>query len=430
MKIAVAGYGVEGKANLEYFRGKGEVTIVDERDIIYDVPGDVPTITGAGAFSQLTDFDLVVRTAGLAPDKIITNGKIWSATNEFFEKCPAKIIGVTGTKGKGTTSSFIASILHSAGYRVHLVGNIGTPALDVLPSIRPDDIVVYELSSFQLWDLEKSPHVAVVLMVEPDHLDVHADMDEYVRAKKNIRRFQTPLDVCWFHPDNKISREIAESGSSGRAAPFNTPGVGGSVYIQGNAFCVNDQEICPTNTVLLPGKHNLENAAAAMSAVLTVAPDARTHISAALRSFTGLPHRLKFVRDVQGVRYYDDSISTTPGSALAAIRSFDQPKVMLLGGRSKGSSYEEVIDECHRTGTKIVAFGESGPEIARLAKSRGIIHALVKSGRSMSSIVKEAHNIADAGDVVILSPAGSSFDMYENYQQRGDAYVAAINNEL
>ena len=168
MKIAIAGYGVEGRANYEYWNTpENQVVIVDERDIpTNELPSiDTSVITGTDAFARLEGYDMVVRTAGLAPSKIRTDGKIWSSTNEFFEKCPAPIVGVTGSKGKGTTSSLIAGILRAAGKKVHLLGNIGVPALSALSEIEPDDIVVYELSSFQLWDIKRSPNVAVVLHI-------------------------------------------------------------------------------------------------------------------------------------------------------------------------------------------------------------------------------------------------------------------------
>src|SRR3989344_5255903 len=239
MKIAIAGYGMEGQESYRYWAEQGyAITIVDQNAVpSKPLPEGVQTLLGEGVFGLLQDFDLVIRTAGLNPNKIKTNGKIWSATNEFFAKCPAPIIGVTGTKGKGTTCSLIASILRAAGKTVHLVGNIGTPALAELANIQPDDIVVFELSSFQLWDARKSPQIAVVLMIEPDHLDMHDDMDDYVAAKTNIVRHQTDQDVVVFNAQNEISTKMAQS-SAARKTDY--------------PFAID--EFIPS--LKIPGKHN------------------------------------------------------------------------------------------------------------------------------------------------------------------------------
>ena len=199
-------------------------------------------LTGERVFARLDNADMVVRTAGLPPREIRTKGRVWSATNEFFARCPAPIIGVTGTKGKGTTCSLIASILRAAGRTVHLVGNIGVPALDVLDQIRPEDVVVYELSSFQLWDLEASPHIAVVLMIEPDHLDVHTDFGEYVAAKQHIVQQQAPEDAVVYHPTNPYAAQIAQAS----AAQQQRYGVAddGAVCVQANTFFVQGRAIC------------------------------------------------------------------------------------------------------------------------------------------------------------------------------------------
>lgn len=428
MNIAIAGFGAEGKSSYKYFSALGHaITIADEHESIEGLPENVQTILGTGAFEKLSGFDMVIRTAGLAPSKIHTDGKIWSSTNEFFAKCPAPIIGVTGTKGKGTTSSLIASILQSAGKNVHLLGNIGKPPLDELHNIQADDIVVFELSSFQLWDIEKSPHVAVVLMIEPDHLNVHFDFDDYVAAKANIRRFQGDGDVCIYHPTNPHSKQIAASAEQGLngASRYAIPD-DQQVYVKENTFFVQGQAICSLNALQLPGLHNQENACAAISAALQYTDD-YTAVEQGLRSFNGLPHRLKLVRELNGVRYYDDSIATTPGSAIAAINAFSEPKTIILGGSKKGSHYDELIGLCYETNTSVIAVGEVGEDIQQLCNDKQVRCQRLEAG-SMYDIVKLARQSAQDGGVVILSPAAASFDMFKNYKDRGEQFVAAVNN--
>lgn len=423
MKVAIAGFGVEGQASLKYWLDKGDEVTVHDEDRRAAVPEGVESILGAGAFDNLSDYDFVVRTASLTPSRLKMAQKVWSATNEFFEKCPATIIGVTGTKGKGTTASLIASILRAAGKTVHLLGNIGVPALEVLPSVQPDDIVVYELSSFQLWDLKKSPHVAVVLMVEPDHLNVHTSFDEYVTAKTNICRYQTADDVCVYHPTNPYSKQIAEAARSGFAMRYGIP-EDGAVYVKENKFFVQDHPICSVDTLRLVGQHNVENACAAITAARVFTEDDEA-VKKGLSEFTGLPHRLKFVGEANGVKYYDDSISTTPGSAMAALRSFNEPKTIILGGSDKGASYEEVIALCKELNAQIVAVGETGSVIHELASKQDV--KVFRIEGLMDEVVQKAAAVSEPGSVVLLSPASASFDQYANYAARGEAFVAAVN---
>ena len=426
MRIAIAGYGVEGRANYTYFSREfpdAEVVVVDEREQLDEVPEGAQTLLGEGVFSRLDNFDMVVRTAGLIPRKIRADGKVWSATNEFFAKCPAPIIGVTGTKGKGTTCSLIASVLRATGKMVHLVGNIGTPALDVLRHIQSDDIVVYELSSFQLWDLEKSPHIAVVLMIEPDHLDVHESFSEYIQAKSNIVRWQTAGDVVIYHPTNEFSHAIAQVGQ-GTKQRYGVPDDNGA-YVKSNTFFVQENAICGVDTLHIAGVHNRENACAALSAVKTVTPDVTNQqIAEGLAAFDGLPHRLKFVAEVDGVRYYDDSIATTPGSVIAAVRSFDAPKVLLMGGHDKGGDYDELLNVCKGANVKIVAYGANRDTLKQLFDEVGV-PCVVEPG-DMRAVVAAARTHATPGSVVILSPAAASFDMFRSYAERGDQFITAV----
>lgn len=439
MKIAIAGYGLEGKQNYKYFNKPGnDLTIVDEREDI-DTPSDAKYITGDGAYDDMSQFDMVIRTAGLSPLKIKKAKLVWSATNEFFAKCKAPIIGVTGTKGKGTTSSFITSILRSSGKKVHLVGNIGVPALSVLPDIRPEDFVVYEMSSFQLWDIKYSPHIAVVLMIEPDHLDVHTDFEDYLKAKSNIRRWQNLNDICIYHPSNPFSQKIAsvtlatldQTTNGDYLNNIHRYGIkdDGLVYIKDDFFYTNDRKICPISCVKLPGKHNLENACAAMSAVLELKLDiSDNQFAEGLRSFTGLPHRLKYVSEINDVKFYDDSISTTPGSAIAAIKSFTSPKVLILGGSYKGGDFTDLVKEIKKSNIRqIILMGDEANRIEQFLKDAGIVKYVNLERCSMFEIVSKAASAASPGDVVILSPACASFGMFKNYQDRGKKFINAVD---
>ena len=411
MKIVIAGFGVEGQSNLRYFREKfpeADFLVADEREKVDNLPENVAYQTG---FSGLENADLIVRSPSLPPKKIKTSGQIWSSTNEFFANCPATIIGVTGTKGKGTTCSFISSILHAVDKTVHLVGNIGVPALDILPKIEKNDIVVYELSSFQLWDLQKSPHVAVVLMIEPDHLNVHADFNDYLAAKANIAKFQTADDYVVYNSQNEFSSSIADASlAQKKEYPF-----------------VLSDDI--TSAIHLPGKHNIDNACAAIAAVKSILPNVSDdEIKRGLSEFTGLPHRLKFVAEKYGVKYYDDSISTTPGSAIAALKAFAEPKILILGGSDKGADYSELAKEIARQNVRLIIInGANADEIREVLREEKVDCEIVQLNMAgMKEVAKSAKNKAQSDDVVILSPAAASFDMFKSYSDRGEQFVAAV----
>ena len=431
MKIAVAGYGIEGQESVRYFSNMGDITVVDESQDT-TIPEGCKAILGEFVYDDMSQFDMVVRTAGLPPRKLKHARKIWSATNEFFKECPAPIIGITGTKGKGTTSSFIASILKSAGKTVHLVGNIGVPALSVLKNINPSDVVVYEMSSFQLWDLERSPNVAVVLMIEPDHLDVHSDFDEYIAAKSNIRRHQGLGDKCIFHPTNEFSSRIANVSTNGAESPIKyADRAADQVYVHDGHFYRGDAVICSTDYVKIPGDHNLDNACAAISAALAYMPEiSAQQIAKGLEAFEGLPHRLKYVAEKSGVRFYDDSISTTPGSAIAAIKAFRQPKVMIMGGSYKGADFRPLVQIIANSNVHgVVLIGDEASRINQALVDVGWTGSVVDIGTTgMKDAVESAYALANSGDVVILSPSCASFGMFKNYKDRGEQFIEAVGS--
>ncbi len=411
MKIAVAGYGLEGKAAYEYWNTPdNDITIVDERGEPDNLPDSAKVISGPDAFSNLGEFDLIIRSPSIHPKKLPYPGKVWSTTNEFFERCPAPIIGVTGTKGKGTTSSLIASILRAADATVHLVGNIGTPAISELKHIASNDIVVFELSSFQLWDIQKSPHVAVVLGIEPDHLDVHDSMEEYIAAKANITKFQTSADTVVFNSLNDISRSIADASQATKIAyPYNMADYSSSLVI--------------------PGAHNVENASAAIAAVREYVNNADI-IRRGLASFDGLPHRIKFIRDVNGVQFYDDSYSSAPSASIAALRSFTGSRVILLGGFDKGADFSVLASYIAAdTSVHCVVYGAVRHRIASALASAGVLeqHVTVIESQDFSEIITTAQSKITNG-VVLLSPGCASFDMFKNFTDRGEQFTAIVES--
>jgi UDP-N-acetylmuramoylalanine--D-glutamate ligase len=423
MKIAIAGYGLEGESNYNYWSidESNDVTIVDQKKPERDLPGDAKTLIGENVMENLADFDIVVRTAGLAPYKIKTNGKIWSATNEFFDKCPAPIIGVTGSKGKGTTASLIASILERSGRNVWLLGNIGKPPLDVLGDIQQSDIVVYELSSFQLWDLEKSPHIAVVLFIEQEHQNVHTSMEDYVMAKANVTKYQNEGDILIYNQSNQYAKFIAD-GSRAQLIGYTDLS---TAHVSDGNFYYGEQVICSVDVLKLIGKHNQDNACAAIDAAWHFTQDTGV-ISSGLSAFSGLPHRLSFVKDVDGVKYYDDSIATTPNAAIAALKSFKDPKVIILGGSSKGGDFSEMAVELKNQDVTAILIGSEAENIANSCKAAGFDGFEIMENSTMKQIVDKAKSMSKSGGVVLLSPACASFGMFKDYADRGDQFQAAV----
>ena len=442
MKIALIGFGLEAKSAYDYFKS------IDQNNTfeIYDenLKSKIELPNGVKFFGDFHDFskiqaDLIVRTPAVNPSRLPKNAKITSVTNLFFEKCPAPIIGVTGSKGKGTVSSFIAEILRAAGLKVHLVGNIGLPALNELSKIQKDDAVIYELSSFQLWDAQKSPHIAVLNNLEVDHLDVHDDFEDYVAAKMNITKNQTENDFFIFNAENPIVLKNVENLKNQLKAelqPFQDYNL---AHIQENHFLWGDEVLFETNILKIPGEHNQKNACAAMIATFDFLREKGFENEEifdfwqeGLSKFTGLPHRLKFVREFEGVRFYDDSIATTPGSAIAALNSFEKPKILILGGSNKGADLSELIEKIAKMAEqelrKVILMGSESEKLAQKLISSGFerfINLGVKT--NMQEVIKTAFENAKSGDVVILSPAHASFDMFKSYVDRGEQFVENVN---
>lgn len=431
MKIAILGYSLEGRSSYEYFSSQGghDLTICDS-DTAVKVPRGAKSVLGTDYLDDLDRFDLLVRTAGLSPAAIMDKNpgvadKITSNLNEFLKACPTgNVIGVTGTKGKGTTSTLISLMLKAAGKQVGLAGNIGLPALELLPELSADSWVVLELSSFQLIDTQASPHIGVCLMVAPEHLDWHAGTDEYFEAKSRMFARQSAEDIAIYFSDNEVSKRIA-AGGKGRKIPYYAPP---GAAIESGAVRIDGKDICKTDELKLLGRHNWQNVCAAVTAVWQVTQDTEA-LRSVLTGFSGIEHRLEMVRELDGVSYYDDSYGTTPETAQVAIEAFDkEPVIVILGGRAKGIPFDGLAKfVAGRDNVKrVLAIGETGPEIASLLRGQGFDRVTETGSKDIGEIVSRARGLAGPGDVVLLSTACTSFDMFRNYKQRGEMFTEAV----
>jgi len=313
-KIAIIGKGIEGESSAKFLKKQGaEITILDKKQ-------------GENYLQDLNEYDLIVRSPGIKLEllKDVPKEKITSQTKLFFDLCPCEIIGVTGTKGKGTTASLIYEMLKKEGKDAYLVGNIGNPAFDTLDKLSTQSIVVFELSSFQLLDLTKSPHIAVVLMITSEHLDYHKDITEYVNAKRNILRFQNQDDFAIINRDYPASNE-SDADTAARIYQISREQgiLGEGCFVKNDSIWLSyegrEEKVIDCSEIKIPGKHNWENVCAAVM-VARLEGVSFENIVEVLKTFQGLEHRLELVDTIRGVKYYDDSFSTTPETAIAAIR--------------------------------------------------------------------------------------------------------------
>lgn len=428
MKIAILGYGSQGRSAYEYWRDGNEITVCDKNTDL-QLPDDVTPKLGPDHLKDLNQYGKIIRSPIVHPRDIVAANspgvleRVTTVTNEFLKVCPTnQVIGVTGTKGKGTTSSLITKMLEAAGHRVHLGGNIGTPPLDLLKNdIKPEDWVVLELANFQLIDLEYSPKIAVCLMVVPEHMDWHEDMAEYVQAKSQLFAHQSNLDTAIYYAESDLSYQVTTSGQGQQIPYYAPPGA----YIENGAVTIDGQKICNTDELKLLGKHNWQNACAAVTAVWQISQDIPA-MNKALTSFSGLEHRLEFVRTLDGIRYFDDSFGTTPETAIVAIEAFSAPKVVILGGSDKGATYDALAKTVVNNSVHcVVAIGDQGPAITKALKDAGF-NNVIEGGKTMSEIVDTARQHAKPGDVVLLSTGCASFDMFQNYKDRGEQFIKAV----
>jgi len=424
-KVAVLGLGIEGRDAINFIVERGtNVTLFDrkeEKDI--DFSGiekeKIKIVTGENYLKDgLKDFDYIIRSPGVyryIPEIIEAEKvgvKITSAIKIFFDECPGEIIGVTGTKGKGTTSTLIYEILKRDGRDVYLSGNIGKPYLELLPKLSNDSWVVMEMSSFQLIDIDKSPNISVVLNITEDHLDWHKNREEYVKAKMNIVSHQRPSDFTVLNEEYETTKNFALA-AKGKVVFFSKKFLDGKFK----------------EKLLLRGEHNLENIAAAVEVAKIVGVN-EDLILKTVQSFKGLEYRLELVDTINGITFYNDSFATGPQSTIAAINSFTEDETLILGGSDKGLDYQElgkVISEKENV-KNIILIGTTAEKIEKSLDRNLSFSIYHLAFASMKEIVQKAYEVSDKGGVVILSPASASFDMFINYKDRGNQFKEAVKS--
>lgn len=444
-KIAVVGIGVSNIPLIRLLTENGaKVWAYDKRDAqqmgaVYEemTALGVTMVLGEDYLDHLEgDFVYIFKTPGLRADvpqlkAAAQSGAVITSEMElFFELCPVPIIAVTGSDGKTTTTTLIAEMLKRQGFTCYLGGNIGRPLLADVEKIKQGDKVVLELSSFQLQTMKKSPHVAVVTNITPNHLDWHTDLAEYEQAKENIFRFQQEGDRAVFNFDNEVTRRLAQNAKG--AVLFSRQ----SDLPDG--YCLKDGQIvlCEsgkikeiilrTEDIKIPGQHNVENYMAAITAISDCV--SQEIIVQTAKEFGGVPHRIELVRELNGVKYYNDSIASSPARTTAGLNSFKQKVILIAGGYDKKIPFDEFGIVVNEHVKELVLVGVTSPKIEYAVKQAENYDGLsIHCCAEFEQAVNTARSLAQSGDVVILSPACASFDLFKNFEVRGNTFKEIVN---
>ncbi|MBD5134150.1 MAG: UDP-N-acetylmuramoyl-L-alanine--D-glutamate ligase [Clostridiales bacterium] len=441
-KVAVIGLGVSNQPLVEGLLDAGVPVLVCDKRRREDFNGLIEGLERRGMtaalghdyLDHLDGADVIFRTPGLRPDvpqiarAVAAGAELTSEMEAFLDLCPCRVIAVTGSDGKTTTTTIIAGLLKAAGYRTFVGGNIGHPLLCQVDDIRPDDMVVLELSSFQLMTVRQSPSIAVVTNLAPNHLDVHKDMDEYVSAKRNIFAYQDAGDRLVLNADNEITAGFARE-ARGTAVLFSRRRpIEGGVWLKDKTVMCGGRPVLAASDILLPGLHNLENYMAAVAAVDGLVPD--EVIREYARAFGGVAHRIELVRELDGARWYNDSIASSPSRTIAGLRSFDQKVILIAGGYDKHIPYDVLGPEIVERVKALFLTGDTAEKIkAATLAAPGYREGepAVYDCADLRDAVERSRALAKPGDVVILSPASASFDRFKNFEERGNVFKELVN---
>ena len=444
--IAVIGMGVSNTPLIRMMLRAGlKVTVCDKsaRERVEEQAAELESLgaklhLGPEYLSKIHKHDLIFRTPGLSPNtpelkKAAEKGcEITSEMELFFRLCPCRILAVTGSDGKTTTTTLVSEFLKEAGFNVYIGGNIGKPLLPDVAGMTPDDMVVVELSSFQLMTMKQSPNVAVFTNLSPNHLDYHHTMEEYTAAKLNIFLHQKEGDRAVFNYDNDITRSLAKRAPAAAVLFSRKSSLEEGVYLRDGAIWLNNhmgnREVLPLADIQIPGVHNIENYMAAIAAVDGIVPD--KCVRAVAKRFAGVEHRIELVRELDGVKYYNDSIGTSPTRTMACLDSFEQKLILIAGGYDKGVPFTQLGVEMTKKVKTLVLCGATAPAIRKAVEEAPEFASCgiqILETDTLADAVKTAKDSASAGDVVVLSPACAAFDQFKNFMERGRVYKELVN---
>jgi len=453
-KVIVIGAARQGTALSRYLASKGAQVILTDMHSLDDLPANLPDLEklgiqlrlGGHPLELLESADLVCVSGGVPLtipfiQAALQRGIPLSNDSQIFlEACPAQVIGITGSSGKTTTTALVGLMaqkyfeMKQNGHRAWVGGNIGNPLIEQVDQIDEDDLVVLELSSFQLELMTRSPQIAAILNITPNHLDRHGSMQAYIAAKSRILRFQHAGDVAILNRDDPGSWSLAEHLKSDLISfGFQKPdSKQNGTYIYKDAIWLQlgreSLKMLPLEWIQLPGRHNIANVLAAC-AIAAAASLALPAIQTAIEEFTGIPHRLEFIRNINGADWYNDSIATAPERTMAAIEAFEGPLVLLLGGRDKNLPWDDLAQLIHQRVRAVVLFGEAAGLIERAlgAVKKGETLQVISRCNTLEEAVQAAAKLAQPGDTVLLSPGCTSFDAFKDFEERGEYFRKLVN---
>ena len=443
-RVALVGIGVSHIDVIRMLAGKAAAVIVcDKRPPEAFDSALLDEFTGAGielrlgeSYLDTLDFDILFRTPGMYYNLPVLHkfrecgGIVTSEMEVFFDLCPCTVIAVTGSDGKTTTTTLIAEMLRESGKTVHLGGNIGKALLPEIFSIQPGDFAVVELSSFQLISMRKSPDIAVITNVEPNHLDVHGNMEEYTDAKRNLYSHQNAFGLTVLNSDNTVTQGFMPL-LRGHGRMFSLKSKPNGAWLREDGmlcFCDNEgktEELFHKNDIRLPGEHNIANYLAAIAAVWGIVPTLSMHNVA--KNFGGVEHRIEFVRELDGVKWYNDSIATSPTRAIAGIKSFSQKLVIIAGGYDKKIPFEPLAPYIVKNVKLLILTGDTASKIEAAVRADSEDSPTILHAEDLEQAVKIARRETQPGDIVTLSPASASFDRYPNFEARGRHFKQLVN---